>query len=242
VTCQPGEVSGRAAPHRLRAAYRCPFPDRHLSLGLNVNAGELPRPECERRRAATVERNVRFGWKADIAPPHLKRIEEPHETVCWRQVKGDFNMPATTVRAGERDPHNVLGMPLRFLCDARETNGAWSLFEEDIPFGMGPPLHRHPWDEAYYVLDGDVDFHIDGEQVRISPGDFTRIPANTIHGFKGASQDGARVLIFAAPGHSSEFFEDLNYEVKSLPEDLHKVPEIGKRHHIEMMPTSAAVG
>ena len=45
-------------------------------------------------------------------------------------------MPATTVRAGERDPLHVLGMPLRFLCDARETGGAWSLFEEDIPLGM----------------------------------------------------------------------------------------------------------
>ena len=151
-------------------------------------------------------------------------------------------MPATTVRAGERDPLNVLGMPLRFLCDARETNGAWSLFEEDIPLGMGPPPHRHPWDEAYYVLHGEVDFDIDGEQVRIGAGDFTRIPANSIHGFKGVSQDGARVLIFAAPGHSSEFFEDLNDEVKSLPEDFQKVPEIGKRHHIEMMPTSVAAG
>jgi hypothetical protein len=57
-------------------------------------------------------------------------------------------MPATTVRAGERDPLNVLGMPLRFLCEARETDGAWSLFEEHIPLGMGPPPHRHDWDEA----------------------------------------------------------------------------------------------
>ena len=57
-------------------------------------------------------------------------------------------MPATTVRAGERDPLNVLGMPLRFLCEARETDGAWSLFEEHSPLGMGPPPHRHDWDEA----------------------------------------------------------------------------------------------
>lgn len=151
-------------------------------------------------------------------------------------------MPATTVRAGERDPLHVLGMPLRFLCDARETDGAWSLFEEDIPLGMGPPPHRHPWDEAYYVLTGEVDFHIDGEQVRIRAGDFTRLPANTIHGFKGASEDSARVLIFASPGHSSEFFEDLNNEVISVPEDLHKVPEIGRRHQIEMMPATAPAG
>ncbi len=144
-------------------------------------------------------------------------------------------MPATTVRAGEREPLNILGMPMRFLCDSRETGGAWSLFEEEIPHGMGPPPHRHDWDEAYYVLEGEVDFAIDGEPVRIRAGDFARLPANTVHGFKGASATGARVLIFAAPGHSSEFFEELNSEVRSLPDDLEKIPAIGLRHGIEIM-------
>ena len=128
------------------------------------------------------------------------------------------------------------------LCDARETDGAWSLFDEDIPLGMGPPPHRHPWDEAYYVLTGEIDFHVDGEQLSVRSGDFIRLPANTIHGFKGASGDGARVLIFASPGHSSEFFEELNNEVRTVPDDLHKVPEIGRRHEIEMMPAPAPAG
>jgi hypothetical protein len=44
------------------------------------------------------------------------------------------------------------------------------------------------------------------------------------------------VLIFAQPGHSSEFFEQLNAEVRSLPDDLEKLPEIASRHGIEMMP------
>ncbi len=145
-------------------------------------------------------------------------------------------MPATIVRAGDREPLNVLGMPLRFLCDSRETGDRWSLFDEDIPLGMGPPPHRHDWDEAYYVLHGDIDFEIDGEPVRISGGDFARLPANTVHGFKGATPTGARVLIFAQPGHSSEFFEQLNDEVRNLPEDLKKLPDIASRHGIEMMP------
>lgn len=146
-------------------------------------------------------------------------------------------MPATIVRAGEREPLNVLGMPLRFLSDARETGGAWSLFEEVVPPGMGPPPHRHDWDEAYYVLDGEVNFHIDGKPVTLKAGDFARLPANTVHAFKGASGSPARVLIFAAPAHGSDFFEELNSEVRQLPEDLAKVPEIGQRHGIEFMPT-----
>ena len=73
-------------------------------------------------------------------------------------------MAATTVKAGERKPLNVLGMPLTMLCEARETKGAWSLFEEEVPLGMGPPPHRHDWDEAYYILDGAVEFLITASQ------------------------------------------------------------------------------
>jgi len=149
-------------------------------------------------------------------------------------------MTAVTVRAGEREALSILGMPLRILCESRETNGAWSLFEEEVPLGMGPPPHHHDWDEAYYILDGEIDFHIDGEAVKSRPGDFNYLPRNTVHGFKGASTQPARVLIFAAPAHGSEFFHELNDEVRHVPDDLAKIPEIGERHGIHFMPGPAA--
>jgi mannose-6-phosphate isomerase-like protein (cupin superfamily) len=149
-------------------------------------------------------------------------------------------MPVITVKAGERKPFDVLGMPLTMLCESGETGGAWSLFEEDVPHGMGPPPHRHDWDEAYYIVDGEVDFEIDGKRVRSARGDFNYLPRNTVHGFKGASEAPARVLIFASPAHGSEFFHELNNEIRSLPEDAGKMPEIGKRHGIEFMPAKDA--
>ena len=151
-------------------------------------------------------------------------------------------MPATIVKAGERTPLQVLGMPLRFLCDARETGGAWSLFEEEVPLGMGPPPHRHDWDEAYYILDGQVNFDIEGRTVESTTGDFNYLPRNTVHGFKGGSESPARVLIFAAPAHASDFFEEVNDQVRNLPTDLSKIPEIGRRHGIEFLPAAAAEG
>jgi mannose-6-phosphate isomerase-like protein (cupin superfamily) len=145
-------------------------------------------------------------------------------------------MAGVLVKASDGNTLNVLGMPLRFLCDAQDTNGAWSLMEEDIPIGHGPPPHRHDWDEAYYVIEGALDFEMDGELVRIGRGDFVNLPRNTVHAFKGASPSPARVLIFAAPAHSSAFFEEVNREVRRVPDDLAKVPVIGRRHGIEFMP------
>jgi mannose-6-phosphate isomerase-like protein (cupin superfamily) len=145
-------------------------------------------------------------------------------------------MPATIVKAGDRKPLNVLGMPLTMLCEASETNGNWSLFEEEVPLGMGPPPHRHDWDEAYYILDGQVDFVIDGETISSARGDFNHLPRGTVHGFKGASESAARVLIFASPAHGSEFFHELSEQVRTVPNDLTKIPEIGRQHGIEFMP------
>ena len=148
-------------------------------------------------------------------------------------------MRATTVKAGERPALNILGMPLRMLCEATETGGAWSLFEEEVPLGMGPPPHRHDWDEAYYILEGEVEFEVDGKSVKSAKGDFNYLPRNTVHGFKGASDSPARVLIFAAPAHGSEFFHELNEEIRTLPEDGAKIPAIGMRHGIHFMPNPA---
>ena len=147
-------------------------------------------------------------------------------------------MAGVTVKAGEGNTLNVLGMPLRFLCDAKDTEGTWSLMEEEIPIGLGPPPHRHDWDEAYYVIEGALDFEIDGQPVRVEPGDFAYLPRNTVHAFKGASTCPTRVLIFAVPAHSSAFFEDLNREVRTVPDDLAKVPAIGQRHGIEFIPAA----
>jgi mannose-6-phosphate isomerase-like protein (cupin superfamily) len=105
---------------------------------------------------------------------------------------------------------------------------------------MGPPPHKHDWDEAYYVLDGELDFEIDGQAVRSKSGDFNYLPRNTVHAFKGASSSPARVLIFAAPAHASEFFEEVSSEVRSLPDDLAKVPEIGRRHGIHFIAATEA--
>jgi hypothetical protein len=51
-----------------------------------------------------------------------------------------------------------------------------------------------------------------------------------------ASPSPGRVLVFAAPAHSSAFFEDVNRELRSISDDLSKVPAIGQRHGIEFMP------
>jgi len=100
------------------------------------------------------------------------------------------------------------------------------------PKDSGPPPHEHDWDEAYYVLAGEVSFTLGGEMLEVSTGDFLYAPGRTVHSFHGTSDEPARVLIFDAPGHAGSFFKEVDQEVRELPQDLPKVPGIGERHGV----------
>jgi quercetin dioxygenase-like cupin family protein len=140
------------------------------------------------------------------------------------------------VKQGDGDVLHVLGAQMTFLCRGEHTNHTWSAVECTAPRDVGPPPHRHAWDESYYVLEGEVLFTLDGRQHLVKRGDFIRVPGGTSHGFKGASDVVARVLIFDAPATSEAFFRDVEREVRELPRDLAKLPSIGERHGIHFEP------
>ena len=143
--------------------------------------------------------------------------------------------PVSIVHRGEGEVLNVLGVAVRFLCRAENTHQAWSLMETEIPENAGPPPHHHPWDEAYFVTAGEVEFQLEGRIERMQAGDFIYAPGGTVHAFHGVSSPPARMLIFDAPAHAEAFFKDVSREVTELPRDLPKVPEIGDRHGLHFV-------
>lgn len=49
-----------------------------------------------------------------------------------------------------------LGTLVRLKLTGEQTGGRFALWEGVFPRGAAPPLHSHPQDETFYVLDGDV--------------------------------------------------------------------------------------
>ncbi len=131
------------------------------------------------------------------------------------------------VKSNEVPPLRVLGAQVRFLCEPHSTSGAWSLMEVTLPLNSGPPPHMHSWDEAYFVTAGAVQFTVGDQGFTATVGDFVYTPGGVVHGFRGASTQPARVLIFDAPAHAGAFFKRVDREVKELPRDLAKVLAIG---------------
>ena len=146
-----------------------------------------------------------------------------------------MSTPSPIVKSREVAPLHVLGTEVRFLCEGDRTANAWSLMEVTLPRDSGPPPHVHSWDEAYFVTEGEVEFALADRRFTARAGDFVYTPGSTAHGFRGVSEEPARMLIFDAPAHAGAFFKRVDREVETLPRDLPKVLEIGEQTGIRFL-------
>ena len=60
--------------------------------------------------------------------------------------------------------------------------------------GMGPKLHRHPYEETFFVLDGEATFSIDGETIEARAGNILVAPANAPHKFVSVGTEVLRIV------------------------------------------------
>ena len=86
------------------------------------------------------------------------------------------------------------GILWTMLADADDTGGRWSMMEQLLPKGSGPPLHKHLWsDETFYILDGTLTFLLENELRTATRGAFINVARNTRHAFR-VDSDTARFL------------------------------------------------
>src|SRR5438876_8339692 len=74
-----------------------------------------------------------------------------------------------------------VGMSYEFV---GETQGApFSAYIVKAEPGQGPPLHKHPYVEVAFTLEGCATITVGNEQREVKPGGIVVIPANTPHRF-----------------------------------------------------------
>ncbi len=112
---------------------------------------------------------------------------------------------------------SVAGDNYLFLATGQETEGAYSLFDALVPPSGGPPLHRHSREaEAFYVIEGSVEFTVDGETRLGTAGSFFHLPAGSVHRFQNVSSTPARMLILVVPSGMEAMFEACGTPVDGL--------------------------
>lgn len=105
------------------------------------------------------------------------------------------------------------------LVDGEQTGGCYSLMEQLMPEGAGPPPHIHAFnDEWFYVMDGVMDMTVGNENIIASNGMSVWIPRNTVHAFKVTSPT-CRVLNGFTPAGMEQVVKSLGRlaERRELP-------------------------
>jgi quercetin dioxygenase-like cupin family protein len=134
----------------------------------------------------------------------------------------DANRSPVTLGPAEGEALWCAGALTTVKAAGEQTAGAYSLIEDLAPRGSGTPLHRHQEDdEAFYVLDGEMTFFLEGgPPIAASAGSFVHIPGGTVHAFRVDSET-ARYLIITTPQHE-RFYRAIAEpaQTRSIPPEM----------------------
>ena len=137
----------------------------------------------------------------------------------------------------------VVGDVYRFLATGDDTNGKYAMWEAIVPPGGGPPPHVHSREEeAFYILEGEITFHIAEERVVATAGMFANMPVGTPHSFKNESSNPAKMLISVAPAGLEQMFfevgvplaEGATTALPPMKEEIEKLLAIAPRYGVEI--------
>jgi len=116
------------------------------------------------------------------------------------------------------------------LLRAEETGGHVSVTEIVVPpNNAGPPLHAHDFDEAFYLLEGELIFQVEEALVTKRAGDLVFAPRNVAHALANHSDAPARYLLTCTPAGFERHWGRIAAEaagVEPPPWALQPIPEV----------------
>jgi quercetin dioxygenase-like cupin family protein len=119
------------------------------------------------------------------------------------------------------------GISVKMLVDQRLGAYLHTMFMVEYQPGGVAHMHDHPFEESYYLLEGEIDVVADGCEFTMGPGDALWTGVGCIHGFRNATGGRVRWLETAAPQppahHSYRFNRDWEYlaaQVDGVPRSM----------------------
>ena len=125
-------------------------------------------------------------------------------------------------------PLQLVGEEITILA-AGEQTGSYEVFRQEGPEGSGPPPHNHAWDEAFYVVDGEIAFGLGEQELVATPGTFVHIPGGMTHWFRFGARGGTMVSMTSRAG-AAAFFTEVDREVSPTDPDLGALVGIATAH------------
>lgn len=118
-----------------------------------------------------------------------------------------------------------------------QTGGKLTLWTEITPAGGGPPLHRHLYEDEWFVVEeGNVAFFFEDEWHELGPGGVAFLPRKSIHTFKNVGSAPSRMLIQTIPSGFETFFSRCAEEfARPGGPEMERIVRIGAQHGMEFL-------
>jgi quercetin dioxygenase-like cupin family protein len=125
------------------------------------------------------------------------------------------------------------------LLRSEETDGHVSVTEIAVPpNSAGPPLHTHDFDEAFYMLEGELIFQVDDALVTKGAGELSFAARNVAHTLANHSDAPARYVLVCTPAGFERYFgrmaaeqagvEPPEWALQPTPDVIRVGPQIGE--------------
>lgn len=128
----------------------------------------------------------------------------------------------------------ALGDEVTVLLSGEQTGGAFTMVQVVTPPGGGPPPHWHTReDEWFHILEGRVEFWLDGTWTEVPAGTTAFLPKNSRHTYRNCGDTPLRMIVHASPSGFEVFFERIA-EAFNAPggPDMPRIVEISAEHGI----------
>jgi quercetin dioxygenase-like cupin family protein len=139
---------------------------------------------------------------------------------------------------GEGNSVSVLGDSYTFKVAAKDTGGAYALWEIAAPAAAaGPPPHIHEReDEAFYILEGELNFQIGERTINATAGTFAFAPRGIVHKFSNPASKAAKALVIVSPAGFEKALEEMAQVAPrgDEPPDIEKLLAIAGKYGLKI--------
>ncbi len=133
---------------------------------------------------------------------------------------------------------------MTFKVTGQDTGGKYALTDSMVPPQGGPPPHIHyREDEAFWVLEGELEILVGENRFKASAGSFVHLPKGVLHSYQNVGSGPARFLTLMVLAGLERFFEEvgkLATDLSSAPpfeqEDLDKLLAVAPKYGVQIPP------
>lgn len=118
-----------------------------------------------------------------------------------------------------------------------DTGNQYAVLELPTSPDAGPPLHVHEVeDEWFYVLEGEHEFQVGRDRIRVAPGASIFAPRLIPHTWRNVSARPGKMLCIAQPaGRLEAFFEELSGIFASNPANIGGMKAVFEKYDMQVV-------